>query len=593
MRRRVPLHRSLVGRLLATSVLMAMAAIAATAWLAAQSTTRAIRQEQGRSLADDKSIYDVLIGYAATHRDWTGAQPIVQAKAAEAGRRVTLMDEDRAIIADSGPGASLDTVRASATVDALRLDQGLVDSADRIDARAVGPYRLPKAERDQLRRLATRHLDCLGAGRVGGQVVDDASGRPTVRITTADPYFIGGLCAAKNRNTTATEDRALTALATMTERCLGLTARGSVSLARDFSVLALRRAPVDRARDVSSARVRSCVRESRVTQLRPYVAPPALLFVTDPGNPADAPVFSLSRANVLRIVWVTGAVLLVTIGLTVLTGRRLVRPLRALTEAAMEPLGRSAPVPVTGDDEIGYLARALNDLTERRERAETQRRLMVSDVAHELRNPLTNIRAWLEAAQDDVMPADPALLELLHDEATMLHHIIDDLGDLAAADAGRLSLHPEMVYVRDLLTQAFESHRGAAEKAGLTFTADLRGDPVMSADPVRLRQLAGNLLANAIRYTPPGGTVTLTAGVDAGELTVAVHDTGVGIAPDDLPKIFDRFWRADTSRTRATGGSGLGLPIARNLAEAHGGTLIAASRPDAGTTFTLRLPLNR
>jgi signal transduction histidine kinase len=217
---------------------------------------------------------------------------------------------------------------------------------------------------------------------------------------------------------------------------------------------------------------------------------------------------------------------------------------------------------------------------------------MVSDVAHELRNPLTNIRAWLEAAQDDVVPANPALLDLLHDEALMLHHIIDDLSDLAAADAGDLRLHREAIYVRDVLTHVCESQRGAAEKAQVTLTADLRGDPVADADPVRLRQTVGNLLSNAIRYTPAGGTVTLSAAASGGELTIAVQDTGIGIAADDLPRIFDRFWRADSSRTRATGGSGLGLPIARKLAEAHGGTLSAASRPGAGTTMTLRLPLS-
>ena len=131
---RVPLHRSLVGRLLATSVLIALAAIAATAWLAVQSTSRAIRQEQGRSLADDKSIYDTLIGYAATHDNWSDVQKVVDAEAARLGRRITLTTEERQVIADSGPGVPPVTARASATVDALRLDPGLIDTPDRIHA---------------------------------------------------------------------------------------------------------------------------------------------------------------------------------------------------------------------------------------------------------------------------------------------------------------------------------------------------------------------------------------------------------------------------------------------------------------------------
>lgn len=584
---RVPLHRSLLGRLLATSILIAVAAIAATAWLAVQSTSRAIRQEQGRSLADDKSIYDTMIGYAATHRDWTEVQPTVAAEARRLGRRITLMTDDRQVIADSHPQRPLATARASATVDALRLDPGLIDSPDRIDPRVTGPYLLPEREREKLRRTARSQLECIREGGVEAKVIDDAKGRPAVRTTTADTNFVVGICRAKAPlGTTGTETLALEDLAWLAEDCLDVTEHGILLLDRNFSVLGLK----DRRHDLR--KVQSCVAQARIRQLRPYVARPALLFVTDPhAGAAEEPVFSLSGENAVRIVWVTVAVLLATILLTVLTGRRLVRPLRALTEAAMEPAGAPAPMPIRGRDEIGYLARALSDATERRERAEEQRRHLVSDVAHELRNPLTNIRAWLEAAQDEVVPADPALLDLLHDEATMLHHIVDDLSDLAAADAGDLRLHPEPIRVRDVLTHIGESQRGAADQAGVTLVVDLDGDPVVDADPVRLRQMVGNLLSNAIRYTPAGGTVTVSA-TTAADLTISVRDTGTGIAPDDLPKIFDRFWRADSSRTRATGGSGLGLPIARKLAEAHGGTLTAASRPGEGTTMTLRLPLS-
>jgi two-component system sensor histidine kinase BaeS len=585
---RVPLHRSLVGRLLATSIVIAVAAIVATAWLATQSTSRAIRQEQGRSLADDKSVYDTLIGYAATHRDWAGIQPVITDRAAQLGRRITLMTDERQVIADSGPGVSLATARASATVDPLRLDPGLIDSRDRIDPRVTGPYRLSDAERRKLRRAAQAQVDCMRYEGVQAQLSEDPTGRPSVLVTNGDPNFIVSICRGKAPiGTTAGEDSALSDLAAMAGNCLGLSEDGALLLDRDFTIVGTK----DQRR-IDLGQAQKCVAQARLRQLRPYVAPPALLFVTEPGSPVQEPVFSLSRANLLRIAWVTGAILLATVLLTVLTGRRLVRPLRALTEAAMVPASPPKPMPVTGRGEIAYLAQALNDATERREQAEAQRRLMVSDVAHELRNPLTNIRAWLEAAQDDVVPATPALLDLLHEEALMLHHIVDDLSDLAAADAGDLRLHREPVFVRDLLHHVCESQRGAVEKAGVALVADLPGDPVLNADPVRLRQVAGNLVSNAIRYTPAGGTVTVSAAAEADELVIAVRDTGIGIAAEDLPKIFERFWRADSSRSRATGGTGLGLPIARKLAEAHGGTLTATSRPGQGTTMTLRLPLN-
>ncbi|GAA2511076.1 HAMP domain-containing sensor histidine kinase [Winogradskya humida] len=587
----VPLHRSLVGRLLATSVLIALAAVVATAWLATQTTSRAIRQEQGRSLAEDTSVYDMLIGYAAVHRDWTGVQGLVEDRAADIGRRITVTTEDRELIADSGSWVPPGARRASALVDPLRLDQGLTAGTDRIDARVRGPYRLTAKEHAELRRFAEEQLRCLEDIGLKGILGDGPDGRPTVRVTVADSHGMAGLCAAKTRAVTTTEKVALEDLAARTARCLGLTGRDEIAVGRDFTVESVRRSRSDRTVDVSDSRTTSCVREARVQQLRPYVAPPALLFITDADNAVNEPVFSLSRANILRIVWVTAAVLLATIVLTVLTGRRLVQPLRALTGAAAQPLSRSVPMPVTRNDEIGYLARTLNDLGERRERAEAQRRLMVSDIAHELRNPLTNIRAWLEVAQDGVVPAEPALLDLLQDEAIVLQHIIDDLSDLAAADAGNLRLHPEPVAVRDVVNQVTDSHGSVAAQGRVTLTSRVPGNPVINADPVRLRQIVGNLVSNAIRYTPPEGTVSVTAEVTGTELTIVVRDTGTGIAPGDLPKIFDRFWRADTSRARATGGSGLGLPIARQLAEAHGGTLTARSSPGGGTTMSLRLPL--
>ena len=200
--------------------------------------------------------------------------------------------------------------------------------------------------------------------------------------------------------------------------------------------------------------------------------------------------------------------------------------------------------------------------------------------------PLSNIRTWLEAAQDDLAPTDAQLLAMLHEEALLLQHIIDDLGDLAAADAGTLRIDPEPTSLRDVLTQVAAGHRGTAQAAGVRLEVDVTGDPVVSADQVRLRQVVGNLVSNAIRHTPPGGSVTLAA--NGG--TISVRDTGSGIAAADLPKVFDRFWRADESRSRTTGGSGLGLAIARQLTEAHGGTIEVESEPGRGTVFTIRLP---
>lgn len=585
-RTRVPARHSLVTKLLATSILIAVAAIAATAWLATRTATRAISQERGRSLTEDKGVYDMLVAYAATHPDWSGAPELIRSRAAELDRRITLMTEDRVVIADSAAGPSLRTARPSAVVDPLNLDPGLTGGIDRIDARAVGPYWVPPEERTELRKAAADELTCLRKQGLDGKVAERSSGRPAVTLTVSDPAGFATLChQVLAAMASRTEQKALRSLGLLATRCLG-TDPGSlqVRVQSDFSAYLAKGSSTNPTAQTAegSARIRSCVEKSRRTQLQPYVAPPALLFVTDPAAGVDQTTFTMSAANTTRIAAVTGAVLLATIAVTILVGRRLIRPLRALTEAA----DLHAPAPISTRDEIGRLARALNDSAARRERAETQRRAMVSDVAHELRTPLTNIRSWLEAAQDGLAPTDVHLLGLLHEEALLLQHVIDDLTDLAAADAGTLRIHPEPTYVRDVLTQVAESHLGTAHAAGVHLAIDVRDEPILRADPVRLRQMVGNLVSNGIRHTPPGGTVT----VGAHATTITVRDTGSGIPAENVTKIFDRFWRDDESRSRTTGGSGLGLAIVRRLTEAHGGTVEVLSEPGRGALFTIRLP---
>ncbi|MFF0722687.1 MULTISPECIES: cell wall metabolism sensor histidine kinase WalK [unclassified Micromonospora] len=593
--RRVPIRHSLVTRLLVTSVLIAIAAITSTAWLATRTATRAISQEQGRSLAENTEVYNELIEYAATHPDWSAVSPLIEQRAAGLDRRITLMTDDRTIVADTLDGPSLDAARPAAVVDPLNLDLGLTGGTDRIDPRAVGPFRVPDDVSDELLAKAEEQLRCLRGSRLDGEIKPLPDGRFTVVLTTPDPRGSADRCEAKPETAGQAEEKALRSLGQLAGKCLDLADDEGLEILPDFSAYlinisvderSVRPAPRETFRvDVDAdeaALISECVEQSRRSMLQPHVAPAVLLFITAPDSGADQTTFTLSGENTVRIVTVTGAVLVATIIVTVLVGRRLVRPLRTLTDA----VDRQQPAPVSAPDEIGRLARALNDSTHRRDRAEAQRRAMVSDVAHELRTPLTNIRSWLEAAQDDLAPTDAQLLDLLHEEAVLLQHIIDDLADLAAADAGTLRIHPEPTYVRDVVTQVVDSHRGTAQAAGIALTVQIDEDPVLPADAVRLRQIVGNLVSNAIRYTPPGGSVT----VAAQDTTITVRDTGVGIAAEHLSKIFDRFWRADGSRTRATGGSGLGLPITQHLVKAHGGTIDVQSTLGEGSLFTVRLP---
>ncbi|SFW69406.1 sensor histidine kinase [Amycolatopsis australiensis] len=579
MTRSFPRRRSLVVRLTAVSLLIALGSIAATAWLAVQTTTRAIQQEQGQALSGDATIYTELIGFAAVNHTWDQVGAKLRTLSEQTGRRIVLTTLDRHVLGDSGGAPVTLPVKATASVDPLHVDPVLLPQAGTsgIDPRATGPFRLPGPEHAELGALAAKAAACLTSFGFPSQVRDAPSGRP--QVTGLDPiaarYFAVKCGIYELAVPTPTEQAALDRLDEAVNACLRAQGAGEVTLGLDFDAVG--------AADQGPSR--ACVDSARREQLKPYVAPPALLFTLGPGG-SQLPTFTLSRANLARILAVTGGVLVLAAAITVLVARRLARPLRALTEAAKE----DRPAPVKSRDEVGYLAAAFNDLTARRERIEEQRKAMVGDIAHELRNPLNVIRGRLEAAEDGHLPFDRALTASLLEETVLLQHIVDDLQDLAAADAGQLRLHPEPVDAAELAGHVAAAHADRATAAGVTLTVEAAGESTLDADPVRLRQIVGNLVANAIRHTPAGGRVTVRVESAPDAVTLAVADTGSGIAAEDLPHVFDRFWRAEKSRSRQTGGSGLGLAIVRHLVQAHGGTVTAESEVDAGSTFTVRLP---
>lgn len=593
MKSEVPLRNSLLLRLLITSVLISLVSIGATAWLTVRGTTVAIEQERGQYLADDATIQDTLEGFAATHRNWNGVEATVLDLFRSTGRTIILTTRERQVIAASQPSAAerlpLD---ASALIDPLRVapstDQGVgrAEQASRIDPRAVGPYRLPGEERAKLRKLARDEVTCLDSQMgVRAHIVEEAGGRPTLRSPRAAGDLLPA-CASKGLlQPTPTE---AAALAQLTRLVRGCAERNHVRLPEPLTITVDFQVEGDDSVQ-SSAAVEDCVEESRREQLAAHVAPAALLFVTGPPRTATA-VFDLSPAGTLRVLATTGLVLAVTIAVTAVIAIRLVRPLRALTHAARAPGGRHLRIPVTAKDETGYLAAALNDLSERRERTDEQRRVMVNDIAHELRTPLTNICGWLDAAQDGLAETDSALIASLQEEAELLQHIVDDLQVLAAAEAGTLRLRPQELDLHELIEQTMSAHRATAHARRIETAVHAPRGLSIHADPVRLRQVLGNLLSNAIRHTPPDGCVTLSARREAGVVAIEVKDSGSGIRHEDLPRVFDRFWRAEQSRNRQTGGSGLGLSIVRQLVRAHGGDVSVASRPHVKTVFLVRLP---
>jgi len=320
------------------------------------------------------------------------------------------------------------------------------------------------------------------------------------------------------------------------------------------------------------------------------------------GSGAGEEVFigSVNRSLLLAVVAAGLAAVLLTLALS----RRILSPIEALTAAArkMEKGDLSQRVEVQSKDEIGELAHAFNAMADGLARLEQLRRNMVTDVAHELRTPLSNIRGYLEALRDGVTQPSPALIDSLHEEAMLLNRLVDDLQELALAEAGQLKLVRQPVALTEIVEKVVNVFQPQATARGITVRVNLPTDlPAVNADPERVGQVLRNLLNNAVTYTPPGGEIIVTAravGSDTSAtlstgVEVSVQDTGIGIAPEHLPYIFERFYRADRSRARATGGAGLGLAIVKQLVEAHGGRVWVESEVGKGTTLTFTLPAAR
>jgi two-component system, OmpR family, sensor histidine kinase BaeS len=235
---------------------------------------------------------------------------------------------------------------------------------------------------------------------------------------------------------------------------------------------------------------------------------------------------------------------------------------------------------------IQELARGFDTMAARLEADEEQRRTLLADVSHELRTPLAVITGNLEAVLDGVYPPDPEHLTPILDETRVMARLIEDLRTISLSEAGTLALHPEPTDPDVLIGEVHHAFASSAAAAGITLTTASSGDlPILDIDPVRIREVLSNLVANALRHTPAGGTVTVGGQAEPSSVVLVVRDTGPGIDRDLLPHVFDRFVKGAGSR-----GSGLGLPIARGLVEAHGGSITVESTVDVGTTFRVMLP---
>jgi signal transduction histidine kinase len=279
--------------------------------------------------------------------------------------------------------------------------------------------------------------------------------------------------------------------------------------------------------------------------------------------------------------------------LTMIFSHSIVSPIGALTKAAqkMEHGDLSQRVRVKSGGEVGQLAQAFNAMADGLQGVEQLRRNMVTDVAHELRTPLSNLRGYLEAMQDGIVQPTPENISSLHQEVMLLNHLVDDLQELALVEGDQFRLNQQPIKLGEEIDKTISITQPEAETKGINLKADIPPDlPPVSVDPERLKQVLRNLLENALAYTPEHGNVLIEAYSQNGMVQVSVQDTGIGIAPEHLPYIFERFYRADRSRTRSTGGAGLGLAIVKKIIEAHGGQVSVESVLEKGTTINFTLP---
>lgn len=286
-----------------------------------------------------------------------------------------------------------------------------------------------------------------------------------------------------------------------------------------------------------------------------------------------------------------GAVIALVLG--VFLSRTLTRPIRELTRAthAISTGDLTQQVPIRSKDELGELAQAFNKMSSELSRSVNARKQMTADIAHELRTPLSLILGHAEAVHDGVLPPTRENFEIIREEAARLEHLVNDLRTLSLADAGELGMSLQTLEPQRLIQDVASLYQHQAQQKNIALELDAAPHlATIEVDPARMTQVLTNILDNALRHTPVGGRIILAARPAGDSIELSVQDSGPGLPTGDLDRIFERFYRADSSRQRNDGGSGLGLAIAKSIVRAHGGQLTAESETGAGLKITVRLP---
>jgi signal transduction histidine kinase len=570
-------------RIFVLVMVVAVTAIGATAWLTLRLTQRELAQAARAAADHQNDIVGAVQDYGLRHGYWPGVDQVVAAQSDRTRLHIQLRSADSEIVADS------DNIAHKAS--------GPVRGALGIDPRPTldpsilkAPFRPGSAEEKLLPGNMGRLLD----GLFGPAPKDPVLGGPGALMIRQVAQYRAALTAARciGRQTDTDTGLQTTAAPYLTPAQISghsaCVAQAVTSVRDDqgwFSyVLFNYQACVPPGS--AGERKPGCLQAAFTNAVTSISAVPLQLFL---GTRNELNLSELGRPAAFGAA---GLIVVAVLG-TALIARRFSRPVRRLTMASVLLAGGhfNIRVPVRGRSELDRLTESFNSMAEAVQRSEERQRRLIADVAHEMRTPLSNLRGYLEGLSDGVVEPSRELFASLHEETLLQNRILDDLQVLAQAEAGHLNYARSATDLADLVSTGATAHRAVAAEAGIALTVDAPHPVWVEADSDRIRQVLGNLLSNAIRYTDQGGHVLLKVRAENDEAVLTVQDTGVGIAPGDLPHVFDRFWRADPARQRATGGTGLGLTIAHRIVTDHGGRIDVTSRPHIGTTFVVRLPL--
>lgn len=564
-------------RIVALTALVVITSVVLTAVMVSLAVQRATRQETAQSLRRDTDIYQELLDHASHHSTWDDVAPLLKDLSIRYDRRIAL-GTDEGIFVDSDELRGIDSGELRLTPDVIidplnpwtrTADDPRVEIIDRNDAEAL------------TKRLEAIEA-CLSPQGLPFRInasVEEAD--LTFQVPVLDqlwPDVLHCLLPVEQPLPRASTDMGLTM--GWLESCARPTLVEAGWVNRDG-----REVVID---DVADRRIPDAL-SSCIDQHRDSVsAPPVQLHL---GSEEQSPL-SLQGLATPETALIVTCIIAVAGVAGVMLATRIVRPLRTLTAAANR-LGEGkleVRVDVSDRSEIGQLAETFNSMAESLDRSEKARRQLIADIAHELGNPMVTIGGGLEAIQDGVYEPSPEVIASLTEEATHLQRLITDLRELALADTGSLPIGRTEVDLGEVVAATVAAHIPIGKAAGVELTVEGTATRPVLGDETRLRQVLANLLSNAIRHTPAGGVVTVRMSALPATVRLEVVDTGEGIHPDHLPHIFERFWRADSSRHRDGGRTGLGLAISETLIRAQGGSIDVASTLGVGTAFTIELP---